>query len=91
MLSDSATFNPEVTGEFVTLGGERYYAIHNVDKMAPFFISLVSDSDHWLFVASNGGLTAGRWPNRRASVTGNGTVSVHYGGQNLREHPPYRQ
>ncbi len=50
----------EVSGAFVTLEGERYYAIGNVDKIPPFFISLVSDSDHWIFVASNGGLTAGR-------------------------------
>ena len=50
----------EVSGEFLTLAGERYYAIRNVDRMAPFFISLVSDSDHWLFISSTGGLTAGR-------------------------------
>ena len=49
-----------VSGEFVTLGKERFYAIHNVDKMPPFFISVVSSSDHWLFVSSTGGLTAGR-------------------------------
>jgi len=48
------------TGQFIDLHGERFYAIHNVDKMPPFFISVVSDSDHWLFVSSNGGLTAGR-------------------------------
>ena len=52
--------NDEVSGEFLTLAGERYYAIRNVDGMAPFFISLVSDSDHWLFISSTGGLTAGR-------------------------------
>jgi hypothetical protein len=51
---------PAVSGSFVTLQGERYYAIGDVDTMSPFFISVVSDSDHWLFVASNGGLTAGR-------------------------------
>lgn len=51
--------NP-ASGEFVTFKGERYYAIYNVDSMAPFFISLISDSDHWLFVSSTGGLTAGR-------------------------------
>jgi len=50
----------EVSGEFLTLGGERYYAIRNVDKMPPFFINLVSDCDHWLFISSTGGLTAGR-------------------------------
>ncbi|NCF25561.1 MAG: hypothetical protein GWP60_13585 [Gammaproteobacteria bacterium] len=49
-----------VSGEFVTLGGERYYAIRNVDRMAPFFISVISSADHWLFVSSTGGLTAGR-------------------------------
>ncbi|MEH6580782.1 MAG: hypothetical protein V7754_02520 [Halioglobus sp.] len=50
----------EVNGNFVTLDGERFYVIDNVDKMTPFFISMVSDSDHWLFISSNGGLTAGR-------------------------------
>jgi hypothetical protein len=28
--------------------------------MPPFFMSLVSSADHWLFIASTGGLTAGR-------------------------------
>lgn len=50
----------DVRGEFVTVAGERFYAIRNVDKMPPFFISVVSDDDHWLFVSSTGGLTAGR-------------------------------
>ena len=49
-----------VSGDFVTLHGERYYVIRNVDGMPPFLVSLVSSSDHWMFVASNGGLTAGR-------------------------------
>ena len=50
----------EVSGEFVDFAGERYYAIRNVDKMGPFFISVISNVDHWLFVSSTGGLTAGR-------------------------------
>ena len=50
----------DVHGEFITRDNERYYAIHNVDKMPAFFISVVSNSDHWLFVSSNGGITAGR-------------------------------
>ena len=49
-----------VSGEFVTFAGERYYVIHNIDDMAPFFISVISSADHWLFVSSTGGLTAGR-------------------------------
>ncbi len=59
-MPESMPQTSEVSGAFVTLAGERYYAIGNVDKMPPFFINLVSDNDHWLFVASNGGLTAGR-------------------------------
>jgi hypothetical protein len=50
----------EASGEFVTEAGERWYAIRNVDRMAPFFISVISNVDHWLFVSSFGGLTAGR-------------------------------
>ncbi len=54
------TSKAAVTGDFVTLMGERFYAIRNVDKMDPFFMSIVSDADHWLFISSTGGLTAGR-------------------------------
>lgn len=52
--------NEMVNGEFVTLSNERFYAIKNADQMAPFFMSMISDSDHWMFVSSTGGLTAGR-------------------------------
>ena len=48
------------SGEFTEIEGEAYYAIREVDGILPFFTSIVSSSDHWLFVASNGGLTAGR-------------------------------
>lgn len=50
----------KIAGEFVDHAGERFYVIHNADKMPPFFISIVSDRDHWLFISSNGGLSAGR-------------------------------
>jgi hypothetical protein len=46
--------------KIVELEGEKYYKIENHDTMRPFFMSIVSDSDHWLFISSNGGLTAGR-------------------------------
>ena len=48
------------SGELVEFDGERYYAIRDVDRMPPFFVSVVSNVDHWLFVSSTGGLTAGR-------------------------------
>lgn len=47
-------------GCFVEIEGERYYAIADVDQMPPFFMSLVSSSDLWMFLSSSGGLTAGR-------------------------------
>ena len=50
----------EVSGSFVVIHGEHYYCVSNHDGIAPFFMSLVSDSDHWLFISSNGALTAGR-------------------------------
>ena len=40
--------------------GESYHCIQNYDQMPPFFMSVVSSSDHWLFISSTGGLTAGR-------------------------------
>ena len=49
-----------IDGSFLQKNGERWYVIRNVDQMAPFFISVVSNSDHWLFISSNGGLTTGR-------------------------------
>ena len=49
-----------VNGKYVTLSGERFYCIENYDQMTPFFMSVVSDSDHWMFISSTGGLTAGR-------------------------------
>ncbi len=49
-----------VTGSTVQLLGEPYYRIAHYDQMPPFFMSLVSSADHWLFIASTGGLTAGR-------------------------------
>ena len=39
---------------------EIFYKIENVEAMPPFFMSIVSNSNHWMFIASNGGLTAGR-------------------------------
>ncbi len=50
----------EADGEFIDFDGERHYVIRNVDRMAPFFITVVSGVDHWLFASSTGGVTAGR-------------------------------
>lgn len=50
----------EVKGQFITINGERFYEIANYDEMQPFFISLASDTDLWMYLSSTGGLTAGR-------------------------------
>ena len=55
-----ASRNDTVTGEYVCLGGEQYYKISNNHRMPDFFMSLVGAGDHWMFVSSNGALTAGR-------------------------------
>lgn len=49
-----------VTGQYVNLLGEQYYQIRHYDALEPFFMSIVSSSDHWLYIASTGGITAGR-------------------------------
>ncbi len=45
---------------FVDIDGVGYYVIPDLDRMDPFLMSIVSNSDHWMFVSSRGGLTAGR-------------------------------
>ncbi len=50
----------KVEGGQVEIGGERFYRIVNYDAMPPFLMSIVSDSDQWMFVSSTGALTAGR-------------------------------
>ena len=54
------TAAPAVTGSLVEIEGEPYYQVVSFDAMQPFLMSLASDSDHWLFISSNGALTAGR-------------------------------
>lgn len=53
-FSDTSSESP------VRLDGRNFLRIGNVDHMPPFLMSVVSASDFWLFVGSNGGFTAGR-------------------------------
>ncbi len=45
---------------FESVNNESWFKISDHDKLRPFFMSIVSDSNHWLFISSNGGLSAGR-------------------------------
>ena len=44
----------------VKVEGENFFCISNYNEINPFFMSVVSDSHHWMFISSNGGITAGR-------------------------------
>ena len=50
----------KVKGKEIIVNGESFYKISNSDFMRPFFMSIVSNSDHWMFISSNGSLSAGR-------------------------------
>jgi hypothetical protein len=52
--------DPGVRGEYVSMLGEPFYKIQNYAAIEPFFMSIVSSSNHWLFISSTGGLSAGR-------------------------------
>ncbi|NNE29991.1 MAG: hypothetical protein HKN16_10150, partial [Saprospiraceae bacterium] len=50
----------EVSGRLIEEGNEKFYKISNFDQMRPFFMSILSAYDHWMFISSTGGLSAGR-------------------------------
>jgi len=50
----------DVDGVLTEIDGESMYCIKNFDSMDPFFMSIVSSSDLWMFISSSGSLTAGR-------------------------------
>ncbi len=52
--------------EILNLANETWFKISNHDTLRPFFMNIVSDSNHWMFISSNGGLTAGRKNNKYA-------------------------
>ncbi len=47
-------------GRFETSSGDEAYRISNYDRLPPFLMSVVSDSNHWMYLSSGGGITAGR-------------------------------
>ena len=50
----------QVSGKYIQIEGEKYYLIDHYDAMPPFFISMASDTDLWMYISSTGGLTCGR-------------------------------
>ena len=60
VLRQKGLEDKEVKLHNITIDNEMFYMISNSDAMPPFFMSIVSDSNHWMFISSNGGLSAGR-------------------------------
>ena len=59
MPSNILKTTPAIEG-FTTINQEQFYCINDINKMPPFLMSITSSDDHWMFISSNGGLTAGR-------------------------------
>ena len=60
MRNNTISKEKEIRLTDLIIDNESYYKISNSDEIRPFFMSIVSDSNHWMFISSNGGLTAGR-------------------------------
>jgi hypothetical protein len=50
----------QVNIEVVQIENETFFKIANHNLMRPFLMSIVSQSNHWMYILSNGGMTAGR-------------------------------
>ena len=46
--------------ETLTMNGSPFFKIKNYNQMNPFFMTVVSNTDQWMFISSTGGLTCGR-------------------------------
>lgn len=55
---DRMTTHP--TGRMTERDGRWVYEIEHVEAMAPFLMTVVGDTDLWMFLSSNGAFTAGR-------------------------------
>ncbi len=91
--------------EMVELNGESHIKISNHNIMRPFFMSIVSDANHWMFISSNGGLSAGRknpeyalFPyytddkiTESADITGSKTIFQVRNGENISIWEPFSE
>ena len=71
-----------VQGSYVEIDGENFYRIGGYDQMDDFFISVVSDSNHWMFISTRGGLTAGR-------VNSESALFPYYSDDKVSDGSPY--
>lgn len=84
--SSLAPFTPHrdaggAEGTLVDVNGTRFFRVSNYDEMPPFFMTMVSASDHWLFISTTGGLTAGRGTPDRALFPYSTDDRIHDAGE----------
>lgn len=59
--SHASSRSPAAGGmAFTSIAGEPHVSIRDVDHLPPFLMNVVGNGDLWMFVGSNGGVTAGR-------------------------------
>ena len=46
--------NKEISLETVSINKESFFKIENYNHMNPFFMTVVSDVDHWMFISKIG-------------------------------------
>ncbi|MBD3419355.1 MAG: hypothetical protein GF398_04475 [Chitinivibrionales bacterium] len=49
-----------ITGQVLEIDGRPFYKIANYDELSPFFITVVSHTNLWMYASSTGSLTCGR-------------------------------
>lgn len=59
-MTTTSVENSQKQLEIVEINKEKYLKIADSSHLRPFFMSIVSPSNHWMFISSNGGITAGR-------------------------------
>ena len=69
----------------ITRNGESFYKIENINTMRPFFMSIVSNSNHWMFISSNGALTAGRRNSNQALFPYYTDDKITESGENIQD------
>lgn len=76
----------KVSFETVSINQEPFFKIENYNEMSPFFMTIVSDVDFWLFISSTGGLTAGRKASETALFPYYTDDKIHDGNETTGSH-----
>ena len=73
-----------ITGKICLIDEEEFYCIRNVDRMAPFLMSMTSSDNLWMYISSRCGLTAGRVNEEGCLFPSETEEKLHYGHTHTR-------